>query len=81
MIICLGILIFIIGCCLSASAADDERYERNAERRHRELVEELRKQREHEKRSSQTKCRVRTMLRDEKGRFIAQEVIEDSDDE
>ena len=65
MIILLCLIIYIIGCCLEASAEDWERSERNKERRHRELMEAQKK------RKTVTRRRI---LRDEKGRFIAEEI-------
>ena len=65
MILCLCIIIFIIGCCMEASGKDWERSERNKERRHQELMEAQKK------RKTATRRRV---LRDEHGRFIAEEV-------
>ena len=65
MFLCLCIIVFIIGCCLEYAGKDWERSERNKERRHKELME------------AQKKCKTvtrRRVLRDEHGRFMAEEV-------
>lgn len=58
----------------------DAYYESQRERRHRERME-LEKKKLRLERSRRASRRVRTMLRDEKGRFIAREVIEEYDDD
>lgn len=60
------VLLYIIGCCMSAAGKDWERSERNSERRHQELMAAQKK------RKTVTR---RRMLRDEKGRFIAAEEV------
>lgn len=68
-------LVLIIGlfCMMEDGAASDwEQSERNAERRHQELM--ARKKREVSKRT------VRHIARDEHGRFIAEEIIEEGED-
>lgn len=70
MILCLCLILYIIGCCLEASGSDWEQAERNKERRHRELMEAQRK------RKTMTRRRV---LRDEKGRLIAEEISVEGD--
>ena len=71
MIIALCIIIFIIGDCMVASGKDWETSERNKERRHQELMEAQRR------RKTVTRRRV---LRDERGRFIAEEVTVEGED-
>lgn len=70
MILGLCLILYIIGCCLEASGRDWEESERNEERRHNELMESQRK------RKTITRRRV---LRDEKGRFIAEELSVEGD--
>ena len=70
MVLCLCIIVFIIGCCMEASGKDWERSERNKERRHQELMEAQRKHK------TITRRRV---LRDEKGRFVAEEMTIEGD--
>lgn len=57
--------------------------ERQKERRHKELMDIQRERLEvaKRKRSEIARRRVRTMARDEKGRFIAQEIIEEFDED
>ena len=77
MVILICILVFLFSMNNYVEACDWEESERAKERRHRELMEleECKlKQREARRR------RVRTMARDEHGRFIAQEVIEETID-
>lgn len=84
----ISIILILFAMHEDAEAADWEASERNKELRHRESEANLeRRHREymtelerHNRRSEIAKRRVRTMARDEKGRFIAQEVIEDYDD-
>lgn len=70
MILCLCIIVFIIGCCMEASGKDWERSERNKERRHQELM------RAQKRRKTITRRRV---LRDERGRFVAEEMTVEGD--
>lgn len=70
MLVMLCIILFVIGSALTASGKDWEQSERNKERRHKELMEAQRK------RKTITRRRV---LRDERGRFIAEEVILEGD--
>ncbi len=75
MVLALGIILFVIGCCLESAGKDWEVSERNNERRHRELLEE--QLRHHEVMESQERRKTvtrRRYLRDEKGRFIAEEI-------
>lgn len=68
-------MVLIIGLfCLAedGAASDWEQSERNAERRHRELMEI-------KKKKSVTKRTTRHIARDEHGRFIAEEIIEEGD--
>ena len=68
-------LVLIIGlfCMMEDDAASDwEQSERNAERRHRELMEL-------KKKKSVTKRTTRHIARDERGRFMAEEIIEEGD--
>ena len=70
MFICFCILLFVIGCCLESAGKDWERSERNKERRHQELM------RAQKRRKTVTRRRV---LRDERGRFVAEEVTIEGD--
>ena len=70
MFLCLCIIVFIIGCCLESAGKDWERSERNKERRHQELM------RAQKRRKTITRRRV---LRDEHGRFVAEEMTVEGD--
>lgn len=74
MIILFCILLFLWGSDQCCKADEYERTEFNKERRHREIME----QREKMLRTQQKKKRItRNYARDERGRFIAQEIIEE----
>lgn len=51
--------------------------ERNKDRRHNEYMEELER---HHRRTEPTSRRIRNVARDERGRFIAQEIEEEYED-
>lgn len=79
----ISIILILFAMHEDAAAADWEYSERQKERRHEELMDIQRKRLEVAKRnrSEVAKRTVRTMARDERGRFIAQEVIEEYDDD
>ena len=75
MILALGIIIFVIGCCLDAVGKDFETSEKNNERRHHEMLEaQLRQLQITESQNHRKTVTRRRYLRDEKGRFIAEEI-------
>ena len=76
MVLALSIILFVIGCCLESAGKDWEVSERNNERRHRELLEEQLRHHEVMESSQERRKTVtrRRYLRDEKGRFIAEEI-------
>jgi len=77
------ILLFLFIFHEDSSNSKWEYSEKQKERRHKELmkIQEERLDVARQKKSEAAKRRVRTMIRDERGRFIAQEVIEDYDEE
>lgn len=77
------IILILFAMHEDAAASDWEYSERQKERRHEELMDIQRERLEIAKRkkSELARRRVRTMARDEKGRFIAQEVIEEFDED
>lgn len=81
MVLALAIIIFVIGCCLESTGRDWEISERNNERRHRELLEAQLRQLELTESQNRKKTTVsrRRILRDEKGRFMAEEVTVEED--
>ena len=78
MIIALGIIIFVIGCCLSSFEDVSYNSQVSAERRQKELLNELAKL--HEKESKKVK-RTRRIAKDKEGNVLAEEVIEEEVDE
>lgn len=62
--------LWILGDILMACGRDSQRAERNAERRHRELMEAQKNK------QPQKKVVTRRVIRDAQGRFIAAEEIE-----
>lgn len=79
----ISIILILFAMHEDASAKDWEYSERQKERRHQELMDIQRERLEVAKRkkSEVARRRVRTMARDERGRFIAREVIEEFDDD
>lgn len=75
MIIVLCIFLFLWGCSQCCTADEYERSEYGKERRHREMLEQ--RERLAEEKSRRKKRVTRTYARDERGRFVAQEVIEE----
>ena len=71
-------MFFIFICLLILALLDDwedadKARERAKERRHQELMKQI-------KRKQLSSRRTRTIARDERGRFVAQEIIETDDD-
>lgn len=76
MIIVLCIILFLWGCTQCWSADEYEKSEYGKERRHREMLEQ--RERLAEEHRLQRRRRItRTCARDEHGRFVAQEIIEE----
>ena len=74
MIVLFCIFLFLWGCSQTCSAHEYEHTEFERERRHRELME----QKERLARTKQKKKKItRNIARDEKGRFVAREIIEE----
>lgn len=75
MLIALGIVMFIVGCCLSSY--EDNAYESQirADRRHRELMRALSESREvAPKKAKRTQRRI---AKDKEGNVLAEEIIEE----
>ncbi len=90
MVIALGIIIFVIGCCLSSYEDTSYRQQRDAERRHQELMDTLEEcRRENEaKRLVPTNCGSavmpkqerrarRRIAKDKDGNILAEEITEE----
>ena len=75
MFIALGIIIFVIGCCLSSFEDASYTSQVNAERRQKELMKELAKLHENEPRRA--KRTQRRIAKDKEGNMIAEEIIEE----
>lgn len=75
MIILFGLLLIILGCCISSSAEDDKVYELNRERRHKELIKAVAENKS--KQIKKSKVTRRRILKDANGNVIAEEIIEE----
>lgn len=73
MIIVLCIILFLWGCTQCWSADEYKKSEYGKERRHREMLEQRKRLAEEQRKKRVT----RTYARDEHGRFVAQEIIEE----
>ena len=74
MIIGIGILLFIIGCCLSSADSTSYENRQRDERRYRELMERLSEKKET---SGQSKVTRRRIAKDKFGNIIAEEIVEE----
>ena len=78
MIIGLGIIIFIIGCCLSSYEDTSYNNQRNAEARHRELMRQLEECRQERELAPREERRARRRIaKDKDGNVLAEEVTEE----
>ncbi len=83
MVLALGIIIFIIGCCLSSYEDNSYRAERRAEQRHRELMRALdeaskRPQPPAQRRTKQVR---RRFAQDSNGNILGEEITEEELDD
>lgn len=75
MILALGIIIFVIGCCLSSFEDSSYNAQVNAQKRHDEIIRALSEQKEvAPKRAKRTQRRV---AKDKEGNVVAEEIIEE----
>ena len=78
MIIGLGIIIFIIGCCLSTYEDTSYNNQRNAEARHRELMRQLEECRQEKELVPREERRARRRIaKDKEGNLLAEEITEE----
>lgn len=77
MIILFGLLLIVIGCCISASAEDDRMFEIEHERRHREVIKAVAENKS--KQLKKSKVTRRRILKDTNGNVIAEEIIEETE--
>lgn len=78
MILALGLIIFVIGCCLSSY--EDVSYDNQvrAERRHRELMRELEEYRQEKALMPRQEKRARRRIaKDKDGNVLAEEITEE----
>ena len=78
MLVAVGIIVFIVGCCLSSFEDVSYNSQVSAERRQKELLNEL--ARISEKESKRVR-RARRIARDKDGNVLAEEIIEEEIDE
>ncbi len=77
MVIAITILVFIICCCMESFEDSSRRAQRNAERRHAELMEAMRRDREHYPAVRKTKGTRRRIAKDSAGNTLAEEIMEE----
>ncbi len=79
MVLALGIIIFVIGCCLSSYEDNSYNAERRAEQRHRELMQELEEARRQSQPPAQRKTKVirRRFAQDRNGNILGEEITEE----
>lgn len=73
--IALGLIIFVIGCCLSTYEDSSYRAQRNAEQRHKELMKVLSES--DTVVPKRTKRTQRRLAKDKEGNMLAEEIIEE----
>ena len=75
MFLALGIIIFVIGCCLSSFEDSSYNAQVNARKRHDEIIRALAEHKEiTPKRAKRTQRRI---AKDKEGNMIAEEIIEE----
>ena len=78
MIIAIGIIIFIIGCCLSSYEDTSYASQKQAEQRHRELMRALEEARQERELAPREERRARRRIaKDKNGNILAEEVTEE----
>jgi len=78
MILGLGIILFIIGCCMSTYEDTSYNNQRSAEARHRELMRQLEKCRQERELAPREERRARRRIaKDKDGNVLAEEVTEE----
>lgn len=75
MVIALGIILFVIGCCLSSYEDSSYNAQVRAERRHRELMKALAETKDVAPRKA--KRTQRRIAKDKEGNVLAEEIIEE----
>ena len=82
MILALGIIIFIIGCCLSSFEDSSYNAQQRAEQRHKELIQALSESRKVNETPTIKKRQTRRRFAiDTKGNLLGEEIMEEFVDE
>ena len=79
MILALGIVLFIVGCCLSSYEDNSYNSERKAEQRHRELMQALDEARRQAQPPAQRRVKQvrRRFAQDKNGNILGEEISEE----
>ncbi len=77
MFLALGIIVFVIGCCLSSFEDNSYHSQVSAERRQKELLNELAKLHENDVAPRRAKRTQRRIAKDKEGNMLAEEIIEE----
>ena len=78
MILALGIIMFIVGCCLSTYEDTSYNNQRNAEARHRELIRQLTEYSQERSVAPREERRARRRIaKDKDGNVLAEEITEE----
>lgn len=77
MLTALGIIIFIIGCCVSSFEDNSYKAERRDEERHRELMQALSESKRINEPSVRTKKVRRRFVMDDDGYLLGEEITEE----
>ena len=78
MVLAIGVIIFVIGCCLSSYEDNSYRAQRNAERRKEEIIAQLNKLHEARELVPKTERRARRRIaKDKEGNILAEEETEE----
>lgn len=77
MFMALGIIIFVVGCCLSSYEDNSYQAQVNADRRQKEIMAQLEKLHEKEIAPRAEKRSHRRIAKDKEGNVLAEEMIEE----
>ena len=78
MILAFGVIIFVIGCCLSSYEDTSYNNQKSAEARHRELMRQLEECRQERELAPREERRARRRIaKDKEGNLLAEEVTEE----
>ena len=81
MLLAIGIILFVVGCLIDSVEDSSYRSERNAERRHRELMEQLKNERKNEYLPRKTRQTRRRFAVDREGNLLGEEITEEEIDD